>query len=277
MLPSTVLQLRDLCVRLGSDELASKRPRRLCFLSKSGNSFASNSVFERQWQPLELPGGCFGPRDSEVFMRATCMWTATFVVATLAYAPTDPLCCPSKTTSVVFEVAGDRPVVIPVSASTTQSASSSSATTPLEGPYWKAIELGGKPTPSQDPQREAHLQFQVGGRVSGSDGCNRLTGTYQRSGDRLTFGQMAGTQMACLDATGIEEAFRDALKNVARFTISADRLEFFDASETRLAVFSATTQPPGRPSKIERLRARSEDRNHWPALFSGMTYLDDTR
>jgi heat shock protein HslJ len=210
---------------------------------------------------------------SRVFLQGKNRLTAEY----LRYASTDPLCCPSKTTSVVFEVAGDRPVVIPVSASTAQSASSSSATASLEGPYWKAIELAGKPTPAQEPQREAHLQFQAGGRVSGSDGCNRLTGTYQRSGDRLTFGQMAGTQMACVDATDIEGPFRDTLKNVARFTINADRLEFFDASGTRLAVFSATTQPRGRPSKIERLRARFEDRNPRQALFNGMTYLDDSR
>src|SRR5262247_2948095 len=75
---------------------------------------------------------------------------------------------------------------------------------PLEGPYWRAIELAGKPTPAQDPQREAHLQFQAGGRVSGSDGCNRITGTYQRSGDRFRFGQMAGTQMLCLKESGTE-------------------------------------------------------------------------
>lgn len=26
---------------------------------------------------------------------------------------------------------------------------------PLEGTYWKAVELAGKPVPSQDPKREA--------------------------------------------------------------------------------------------------------------------------
>ena len=210
---------------------------------------------------------------SRVFLQGKNRLTAEY----LRYAPPDPLCCPSTTTDVVFEVAGEPPVVIPVSASTAQSAPSSSAMKPLEGPYWKAIELAGKPMPAQDPQREAHLQFQAGGRVSGSDGCNRLTGTYQRSGDRLTFGQMAATQMACVDATDIEGPFREALKNVARFTINADRLEFFDASGTRLAVFSATTQPSSRPSRIERLRARFEDRNPRQALFNGMAYLDDGR
>src|SRR5262245_14022392 len=86
---------------------------------------------------------------------------------------------------------------------------------PLEGTYWKAIELAGKTTPAQDPSREAHLQFQAG-RVSGSDGCNQLTGSYQLNGERVTFGQMAGTLMACLNETGTEEPFRNALKNASR-------------------------------------------------------------
>lgn len=34
------------------------------------------------------------------------------------YAPTDPLCCPSRTTSVAFDIANGTPVLRPVSAST---------------------------------------------------------------------------------------------------------------------------------------------------------------
>ena len=112
----------------------------------------------------------------------------------------------------------------------------------LESTYWRATELGSKATPTQDPRREAHLQFQAGGRVSGSDGCNRLTGTVQRTGDRITFGQMAGTQMACLNPSGTEGPFRDALKEATRFTITGDRLELFDTGGTRLAAFVASRQ-----------------------------------
>lgn len=36
------------------------------------------------------------------------------------YAPTDPLCCPSRTTSVVFDIANDTPAVRPVSAFTSR-------------------------------------------------------------------------------------------------------------------------------------------------------------
>lgn len=113
---------------------------------------------------------------------------------------------------------------------------------PLEGTYWKAIELAGKPTPAQDPKREAHLQFEAGGRVSGSDGCNRITGSYQLSGERVTFGQMAGTQMACVDSSETEDAFREALKSAMRLTVAGDRLELSDAAGTRLAVFAAGGQ-----------------------------------
>ncbi|HEY7285481.1 MAG TPA: META domain-containing protein [Vicinamibacterales bacterium] len=111
----------------------------------------------------------------------------------------------------------------------------------LEKTYWKATELAGKPVPAQDSQHEAHLQFEPGGRVSGSDGCNQITGTYELKGEQVTFGQMAATQMACVDVS-TEEPFQGALKNAARLTIVGDRLELYDAAGTRLAVFAAGSQ-----------------------------------
>jgi heat shock protein HslJ len=118
----------------------------------------------------------------------------------------------------------------------------------LEGTSWDATELAGKPTPKQDPNREGYLQFESGGRVSGSDGCNRLTGTYRLDGERVGFGQMASTQMACLNSSGTEGPFRDALKNATRLTVTRDRMELFDATGTRLAVFSSESQARVPPS-----------------------------
>ena len=115
---------------------------------------------------------------------------------------------------------------------------------PLEGTYWKAIELSGKPTPPQDAKREAHLQFQPGGRVSGSDGCNRLSGTYELEGDVVKFGQMAGTQMACIDAAAeVERAFREALNTATQLTFAGGRLELSDTSGKRVAAFTPEAQP----------------------------------
>jgi heat shock protein HslJ len=127
-------------------------------------------------------------------------------------------------------------------AGTAMAQSTPPATPSLEGIYWKVTELAGKPTLAQDPAREAHLLFQAGGRVSGSDGCNRITGSVQRKGDAVTFGQMTATQMACLNAGGTEGQFRAALNNAGRFAVAGDRLSLFDAAGHRLAVLTARAQ-----------------------------------
>ena len=115
---------------------------------------------------------------------------------------------------------------------------------PLEATYWRAIDLAGKPTPTQDVKREAHLVFEAGGRVSGSDGCNRITGGYELKGDGITFGQMAGTQMACPDTADIELGVRAALTGASRWMIVGDRLELFDGTGARLAAFEARPPTP---------------------------------
>lgn len=122
----------------------------------------------------------------------------------------------------------------------------------LEATYWKAIELAGTPTAPQDAKREAHLVFQTG-RVSGSDGCNRVTGSYELKGDGITFGQMAGTQMACADTGDIEQRFHTALKGTSRWRIVGSRLELMGATGSPLAVFEGRDQtpPPATPSKLQ--------------------------
>jgi len=115
---------------------------------------------------------------------------------------------------------------------------SSAGMKPLEGTYWRAIELAGKPIPTLDLKREAYVQFERS-RVSGSDTCNRITGNFELNNDRVSFGQIAATQMACPNPTGFEDPFRDALKRATRLTIAGDRLELFDQKGTRLAEFMA--------------------------------------
>jgi heat shock protein HslJ len=85
--------------------------------------------------------------------------------------------------------------------------------------------------------RQPHLVFDAGGRLSGADGCNRLTGPYTVKGEAITFGQIAATQMACVKTEEIEKRFRAALKGTAHWRIANDRLEFYGATGTPLAVF----------------------------------------
>jgi heat shock protein HslJ len=116
---------------------------------------------------------------------------------------------------------------------------------PLTSTYWNAIEVAGKPVPPQPATREAHLSFQPAGRVTGSDGCNKVSGTYALKADAITFGQMIGTQMACLDTAEIGPAFHAAFKTTARWRIAGDRLSLLDTAGRVLAVFQG--QPPKPP------------------------------
>lgn len=71
--------------------------------------------------------------------------------------------------------------------------------------------------------------FQIGrdGSVSGSDGCNRFTGSVNLGeNQRIEFSQLASTRMAC---PNMEDAKRvtDMLDTAYRYLIDHDRLVFF--------------------------------------------------
>jgi heat shock protein HslJ len=109
----------------------------------------------------------------------------------------------------------------------------------LDGTHWKAIALAGNPVSALDSAREAHLLFDATNRVSGSDGCNQLAGSYDLEGDAITFGRMAATRMACANTAGTERAFHDALSRTTRLRMRGDRLELLSADGTPLAAFEA--------------------------------------
>jgi len=76
-------------------------------------------------------------------------------------------------------------------------------------------------------------------RVRGSSNCNRLTGSYELSGDRLTFGQMAGTMMACEEGMDIQKIFLKAFAQAKTWKGEGERLELFDADGHSVATLEA--------------------------------------
>jgi putative lipoprotein len=112
---------------------------------------------------------------------------------------------------------------------------------PLDGTYWKAIELDGHQVPAQ--VREIYLLLQEEGRVSGSDGCNRVAGLFRTDGTEVRFSHMAVTKMACIDGVDLSGAFYKALKRAWRLTATGERLELFDWRDRRVAVFLVVSSP----------------------------------
>ena len=114
-------------------------------------------------------------------------------------------------------------------------------TASFEETNWRLVELNGKPAINSGGERGAHLRFPRGAtRVTGSTGCNRLTGSVTRQGTSLRFGPTAMTRMACVGG-GINEqerAMLAALQATERYEIARDTLTLLGASGA-LARFGA--------------------------------------
>jgi heat shock protein HslJ len=64
------------------------------------------------------------------------------------------------------------------------------------------------------------IAFPEAGRVAGDGGCNRYMGPVEIDGDRMSFGPLAGTLMACPEALmNQDRKFHQALGKVAQWEI----------------------------------------------------------
>ncbi|HJY78068.1 MAG TPA: META domain-containing protein [Burkholderiales bacterium] len=111
---------------------------------------------------------------------------------------------------------------------------------PLENTYWRLDWLAGAAVSTAPGAREPHFVLHRDGRrVTGSGGCNRFTGSYDLSGERLSFGKMAGTMMACQESMETERAFLQALGKAQTALVREQQLELLDAAGNTLARFEA--------------------------------------
>jgi putative lipoprotein len=115
-----------------------------------------------------------------------------------------------------------------------------SSPTSLENTDWKLTHLGEAAVIVASEQREPYFVLSSEShRVSGSGGCNTLTGSYELEGDQLVFSQMASTMMACPEGMDTEKAFLRVLTEVKTWKIAEQQLELFDAGGNLLASFEA--------------------------------------
>jgi len=112
---------------------------------------------------------------------------------------------------------------------------------PFVGTHWILTQVGDTAIKPTGSVRDAQLQFaSEGSKVTGSTGCNRLTGTYTRNGDALTFGPAATTRMACAPPIGeIENKMLDALRATTTAKITGSELALSDKSGAVVAKFSS--------------------------------------
>ena len=85
----------------------------------------------------------------------------------------------------------------------------------------------------------ATITFKADGRVIGSTGCNRFTGTYSESAGRLSLGLLAMTQRACApEVAQVETRMIAVLGAASRHVATHLVLALLDAQDEVLAQFT---------------------------------------
>lgn len=118
----------------------------------------------------------------------------------------------------------------------------------LESLAGAAVQGGGAPT----------LEFASDGRASGNGSCNRFNGVVTIEGDRIQFGGIAATRMACAEAARMqrEEAYFAALQAAERFEMDAESLRIYSADRPEPLRFVAVqAAAPRSANSIERAPA----------------------
>jgi heat shock protein HslJ len=103
---------------------------------------------------------------------------------------------------------------------------------------WLAERIGGSRV---SDSVQTVLEIAPGGVVSGRGGCNRMAGQATISGDRITFGRIASTRMACAAPVMDQEGrFFAALSDVQTWRIEpgTKNLILFDADGQPLVVLT---------------------------------------
>lgn len=107
---------------------------------------------------------------------------------------------------------------------------------------WTLVNMNGNPVQVSHTDKDAHLVFHTDTKtISGSGGCNRLTGAYLLSKSSLKFPSTASTRMACIDMA-FEQAFLDWLKKVDAYEYSGTELTLKEGKKSIL-VFRQTGKP----------------------------------
>ena len=109
-------------------------------------------------------------------------------------------------------------------------------TMPLESTFWQAVVVGDRQV-RLFGVHGPYLVFEPTGRVSGSDGCNRLVGDFYVNEEVLTLARMESTHMMCVNFHDVDRMFDEALNDARRLVIVGNQLELFDARNRPLVIF----------------------------------------
>ncbi len=118
------------------------------------------------------------------------------------------------------------------------------ASTPLTGTIWTVTSYnnGRGAVTGVIMGTEMNAVFAEIGLVSGSAGCNDYRAGFESSGNNISIGPAAVTRKLCAEPEGImeqEAQYLAALETAATYEIAGPRMDLYDESGARVAIFEA--------------------------------------
>jgi heat shock protein HslJ len=117
--------------------------------------------------------------------------------------------------------------------------SACSASSILSDTSWKLVSFGQANNPTAaGTEPNPMITFDKDSKVSGSVGCNSLSGSFKVSGDKLVFGPIATTMMACDEKLMLQEStVLQVLGETAKFKLEDNKLTITSNTGDMVAIF----------------------------------------
>jgi heat shock protein HslJ len=218
------------------------------------------------YQGFVFSGGRFAgtlaprPMDSRTDGAAQVpqLWSAdAIVVSFLRYGSADPLCCPSRTSTVRYEVeAGAKgPLVkaVDVTTVTTGGTPSPPAPATIALRTWQLVRIQMMDDAVLIPDHPARYTLELGsdGRASVRADCNRGSGSYRLEGRSLAFGPLATTRATCPPGS-LSDRYLAQLSQVASWLERDGKLHLAARADGAILEFQPAPGQDGLISPSER-------------------------
>lgn len=103
---------------------------------------------------------------------------------------------------------------------------------------WQLVSFSDKTMAAGQPSVYFTLA-ETAQRISGFSGCNRFSGSYQRSDEQLRFSELFSTRMACHHTQIPESEIFKLFEQTRYYQLTADKLVLIDKNHQPLARFIA--------------------------------------
>ncbi|RMH65971.1 MAG: META domain-containing protein [Cyanobacteria bacterium J003] len=176
----------------------------------------------------------------------------TFTADFARYHPNDPLCCPSRISTVTYRLEGGLlplPRLVPVVVSTQATGnhppdlSLSGSDLSLSGQRWRLRRIANEAVPVDT----AFIEFEgANRRANGFTGCNHFNGGYIANGPRLLFAPLATSQRRCgqEQLQSVETQMLQGLNRTNRYRIQGNTLQLFEGNRLLLTFEAGATASP---------------------------------